>query len=224
MKSIADKAIVLSRTNYGEKDRIITFLTEKNGKLSTLAKSVRGQKSRLAGGVELFSISEISYIAGKSDLRTLTGARLVKHFGSITKDLDKSNLAYDMLKVVGKLSEDGHGQEYFRIVSTAFSCLDDISNDPILVYVWFGVQSLHEMGVLATVKPDHIPKEVTQFNFDYSDQRFVPKEGGLFSQNDLKLLDLSLKSSSPIRLEVARDLTNLASLIRSLLKTNVFEV
>lgn len=47
------RAIVLRRTNYGETDRILNLLTPE-GKKSVLAKGVRREKSKLAGGIELF--------------------------------------------------------------------------------------------------------------------------------------------------------------------------
>jgi len=53
MKITKTKAIVLRRTNYGEADRIIQFITPV-GKISAIAKGVRREKSRLAGGIELF--------------------------------------------------------------------------------------------------------------------------------------------------------------------------
>lgn len=224
MKQHSDKAIVLTRTNYGEKDRIVTFLCQKNGKITALAKSVRGQKSRLAGGVELFSIAEISFIEGKGDLKTLTGARLTRHFGSITKDLDKSGLAFEMLKILGKSMQQDHGQEYFYVLEKSLECLDDSSYDPQIIELWFGVQMLHRMGVFGEIKPDTIPVGVNRFNFDYSDHRFVANQPGMFDQNDLKLLHLALHGNAPIKLDGNRDLQKLTSLIRSLLKTSVFEV
>ena len=44
------QAIVLRRTNYGEADRILQLLTPE-GKKSVMAKGVRKEKSKLAGGI-----------------------------------------------------------------------------------------------------------------------------------------------------------------------------
>ena len=51
-------AIVLRRTNYGESDRILSLLTPE-GKIAVLARGVRKEKSRLAGGIELFSTDDV---------------------------------------------------------------------------------------------------------------------------------------------------------------------
>ena len=58
MKVERTRAIVLKRTNYGEADRILQLLTT-YGKRNVIAKSVRREKSRMAGGIELFSICEV---------------------------------------------------------------------------------------------------------------------------------------------------------------------
>ena len=68
------RAIVLRRTNYGESDRILNLLTPE-GKVAVLAKGVRKEKSRLAGGIELFSISDVVIHQGRSNLGILTGAK-----------------------------------------------------------------------------------------------------------------------------------------------------
>ena len=51
---IRTKALVLRRTNFGEADRIINFLTEQ-GIISAIAKGVRKEKSKLAGSTTNFA-------------------------------------------------------------------------------------------------------------------------------------------------------------------------
>ena len=73
-KDIRTKAFVLRRTNFGEADRIINFLTEQ-GVIACIAKGVRKEKSKLAGAVELFTLSEITVHAGRNNkLGVLTSA------------------------------------------------------------------------------------------------------------------------------------------------------
>lgn len=62
---IVTSGIVLNRINFGEADRILTVITPDQGKLSLIAKGVRKEKSKLAGGIELFSVSNISFIPPK---------------------------------------------------------------------------------------------------------------------------------------------------------------
>ena len=69
-RSTRTKAIVLRRTNYGEADRILQFLTPL-GRQGALARGVRREKSRLAGGIELFAISDIVITEGRGELGLL---------------------------------------------------------------------------------------------------------------------------------------------------------
>ncbi|MCA9348456.1 DNA repair protein RecO, partial [Candidatus Saccharibacteria bacterium] len=62
---LTTRAIILRRINYGEADRILTMLTSDFGKIRLIAKGVRKQKSRMAGGLELFGVSEINFIKGR---------------------------------------------------------------------------------------------------------------------------------------------------------------
>jgi DNA repair protein RecO (recombination protein O) len=80
VKSLQTKAIVLSRTDYGEADRILTFLTPHEGKLRLMARGVRKAKSKVAGGIELFSTSDISFLRGRGEIGTLISARLRKYY------------------------------------------------------------------------------------------------------------------------------------------------
>ena len=66
------KAIVLRRTNYGEADRILTLLTPL-GQRNAIARGVRREKSRLAGGIELFAVSDVVLHRGKGSLYTMAG-------------------------------------------------------------------------------------------------------------------------------------------------------
>ena len=73
MKSERLRAIVLRRTNYGEADRIVQFLTPM-GRRSAMARSVRKEKSRLAGGIELFAVCDVVLTKGRGNLAVLTSA------------------------------------------------------------------------------------------------------------------------------------------------------
>ena len=67
MKQQTTPAIILRRTNYGEADRIVTFLTP-IGKIRAMVKGVRRSKSKLAGGIELFSESTVTFLETRGDL------------------------------------------------------------------------------------------------------------------------------------------------------------
>src|SRR2546430_6710542 len=98
MKQLVTPAIILARIDYGEADRIITMLTPGHGKLRLLAKGVRRVRSKLAGGIELFSVSTITFIQGRSELGTLVSTRLQQYYSHIVQDLDRTMAGYELIK------------------------------------------------------------------------------------------------------------------------------
>ena len=104
--TISDSAIILSRTDYGERDRILTLLSAEHGKLRAIAKGVRAAKSKLAGGIELFAENKLVLLEGKGELYTVISSQMSRYFGGISKDIDASMYVYDCLKAVNKLAPD----------------------------------------------------------------------------------------------------------------------
>jgi DNA repair protein RecO (recombination protein O) len=123
-RTINTQGVVLSRTDFGEADRIIHFLTPDHGKVTGIAKGVRKSKSKLAGGIELFSVSELTFIVGKSEIYTIISARLEKHFDNITKELERTNVGYETIRLLNKATEDNPEPEYFNLLTHVFEALN----------------------------------------------------------------------------------------------------
>ena len=154
MKPIVTKGIVLTRTDFGEADRIITFLTAHHGKLRAIAKGVRKSRSKLAGGIELFSISELTFIKGRGEIHTLISTRLDKHFGKIVTQLDRTQAGYAILKLLNRATEDQPEPAYFDLLSQAFEALDDLDINPNLTKLWFEMQLLKLSGHSPNLRTD----------------------------------------------------------------------
>ena len=97
------RAIVLRRTNYGEADRILQLLTPK-GKRSVMAKGVRRERSKLAGGIELFALCDVVLRLGRGNLALLTSSRLVAFYRHILEDYDRMQFAYTSMKLIASAS------------------------------------------------------------------------------------------------------------------------
>ena len=199
MNKTIDQAIVLRRVNYSEKDRVLTALSKENGKISVFAKGVRGQKSKLSAGVELLNINEFSFIDGRSNLKTLTGSRIITFNDNIVKDIKKTNFCFEALKLITKIVEDNEGQEYFDVLKNYLISINDDLLDYRLVEVWFTLRILAISGVM----PDIIfesDDSTKNYFFDYDKQIFIDKDTGDFTKNDIKLLRLLRQQSKPIKL------------------------
>lgn len=201
MRQQVTQAIILSRTDYGEADRILTVLTPDHGKLRLLGKGVRKVKSKLAGGIELFSVSDITYIQGRGDIGTLVSTRLHAHYGHIVTDLERTMAGYECIKTLNRLTEDEAEQEYFELLTQVFAALDDHSVPLPMVQVWFIAQLLRLGG--------HMPNLVTDtegaklqpgegYDFSFESVCFDPSsEQGRFTADHIKLLRLLFAGHAP---------------------------
>ncbi len=199
MNTIITQGIVLRRTNYGEADRIVQFLTPDQGKISVVVKGVRRLKSKMAGGVELFSISNLSFIKGRGELGTLVSAQLQTHYGNITKDITRVQLGYDLIKLLNATVEDDAGPEYFELLQAALAALDDANLSAELVQVWFTARMLQETGHTPNTRTtmDSQPLEADKtYDFSLDDMAFAEHPGGAFGKNEIKFMRLLFSDAS----------------------------
>lgn len=193
MKPIRTKAIVLRRTNYGEADRILQLLTPDYGKLSVIAKGVRREKSKLAGGIELFAVCDVSVIPGKGDMGTLTSSRLDTFFGHIIEEYDRLNFGYESIKQVGQSIEAVAEPAFFDLLKTTFASLDDMSIYEKITATWFWLQLGILLGVGLNLSTDENGMklvEESRYNFSDDPMAFVFHEQGRFTTQHIKLLRL----------------------------------
>jgi DNA repair protein RecO (recombination protein O) len=204
MNSTRTRAIVLRRTNYGEADRIVQLLTP-GGKRSVIAKSVRREKSRLAGGIELFAICDVVIGDGKGDLGILTSARLVQFYSHIMQDYERMQFAYTTIKLITKASEMVDEPEWYDILSEVLMALDVHSIPLELVQTWF---YLHYAGLLG--HEINLDRDIDShklladqlYRYDETEQGLRPVVTGEIGSEHIKLLRLiatrSLKTLAQI--------------------------
>lgn len=193
MKPIRTKAIVLRRTNYGEADRILQLLTPDHGKISAMAKGVRREKSKLAGGIELFAISDVTLVSGKSEIWTLTGAKLDTFFAHILTDYERLQFGYEAIKQVSKVAEQVSDPAFYTLLETALASLDDasIALDITVSWFWLQLAILEGQGLnLATDVNGMKLVEDKNYSFDPDAMAFFFHENGDFTTEHIKLLRL----------------------------------
>lgn len=198
MRQITTPAIILRRTNYGEADRIVTFLTP-TGKLRAIVKGVRRSKSKLAGGIELFSESTVTFIEGKSDLATIVSTRLNVHWDGIVGDLQRMMFGYEAMKLIDKVIEDDAERDYYEILKMTLQGLADNTTPLTAVELWFYVRLLRLLGHGVNLKTDQNGKNLvddTLYTFSAENMCFSPNSSGQYRSDHIKLLRLSL--SQPV--------------------------
>lgn len=218
---ITTTGIVLARTDFQEADRIITVLTPDHGKIRLIAKGVRRAKSKLAGGIELFSISDITYLPGRGEIGTLISSRLRMHCGQIVTDIQRTMLGYDFLKRMNRLTEDEAGKEYFDVLSASLVGLDNLELPQDLVELWFTMQLLKITGHSPNLQTDIAGKALQvdkKYVFEFDDMAFALQAGGPFTANHIKLLRLGIGTNKPGELVNVMGAEKLAGSVLALAK------
>ncbi len=226
MRQLLTTAIVLSRVDYGESDRIVTVLTPDYGKLPLMARGVRKLKSRLAGGIELFSVSEIGFVRGRGEVGTLVSARLIQYYGSILRDMDRVQMGYVLIKLLHRATEDNVEADYFELLQQALAALDEAGIDLRLIELWFQAQLLRLSGHTPNLKTDVSGSDLVAdqtYAFDFGAVAFRSEAAGRTTAAHIKTLRLLFSTHPPAVLQrvqgTSQLLADVAPLITSLLST-----
>lgn len=199
MNTRRTKALVLRRTNYGEADRVVTFLTPE-GHVSAMARGVRREKSKLAGGIELFAISDITLHRGKGKLDVVTSARLERFYGSILNDYDRLQFGYEAINAVTPASDAVMEPEWFSVLETVFDGLDSDEIPLQLVQVWFWLRYAdltgYELNLARDVAGNKLEAE-RKYMYDVSERGLRPSEQGEITADHIKFL--RLVAAKPLR-------------------------
>jgi DNA repair protein RecO (recombination protein O) len=186
------RVLVLRRTNYGEADRIVKLLTPE-GQLSVMAKGVRREKSKLAGGIELFAISDVTIHTGKGDLGILTSARLEKFYGHIVEDYDRLQFGYETINAVSRASDSNDDSSWFSILEQVYDGLDR-TNVPIqLVQSWFYLHYADLTGYELSLERDVMGNKLEadrRYMYDVGEKGLRPSEQGDITADHIKYLRL----------------------------------
>ncbi len=200
MNQLVTNGIVLSRTNFREADRIIKLITPDSGKISLIAKGVRKPKSKMAGGIELFSVSILTYIKGKGDLGTLVSARLDKHYGNIVKNIDRVQLGYELIKALDRATEDQPEEVYFTLLQQSFVALNDDQIDTVLIRFWFNAQLIKLSGYTPNLVTDIHGKKLSaelSYTFDFDNVSFAESSAGSYQADHIKFLRIVFAGNPP---------------------------
>lgn len=188
---IRTKAIVLRRTKYGETDRILNLLTPE-GQFSVLAKGVRKEKSRLAGGIEMFCVSDVVIHQGRGDLGMLTSAKMLTFYQNLLTDFSSLELASQILKQVNKVSNQVDSPELFSLVEQCFSGLHKGLNHQ-LVEAWFLFNLARIGGEETNLHLDTAGQKLSQdirYVWDSIERALAPQEQGNITADHIKFMRL----------------------------------
>ncbi len=203
MKDIRTKAIVLRRTNYGETDRILNVLTP-SGKISVLAKGVRKERSKIAGGIEMFSLSEITVHEGRGELAILTSARTKEFYQGVLANFDRMEAASEIIKRVARAAEQVDSTEYFSLVIQALRAINK-GSDLGLIMAWYYFNlvriSGEQINLYTDTEGDELDADLN-YTWDVTEKALRASESGKISVNEIKMMRLMISLELPLVLRV----------------------
>jgi DNA repair protein RecO (recombination protein O) len=168
-------AIVLSRFDYGEADRIMTLFTPAYGKLKAIAKGVRRPTSRIGGALEPMAELKVALARGRT-FDVVTQVEVTHAWLRLRDTLESAATAWYLAELADRSIEERHETEgLYALLRRAYELLD-AGMESGRVARWYEMHLADELGVRPEVdrcvECDRMLEADEHF-------RWVPPLGGL---------------------------------------------
>jgi len=139
-------AIVLSRFDYGEADRIMTLFTPTHGKFKAIAKGVRRTTSRLGGSLEPLAELRVALARGRT-FDIVTQVEVTHAWLSLRDSLESAATAWYLAELADRSIEERHETEgLYALLKRAYELLD-AGMAAGRVARWYEMNLADELGV-----------------------------------------------------------------------------
>jgi DNA repair protein RecO (recombination protein O) len=149
MAEIRTRAVLLRRVDTGESDRVVTLLTEAQGRVSAIARGARKSRKRFGASLGLFVLAEASLRRGRGGggLFTLTAYDAVQTFPGISTRLGAIAHASYVTELVRELSPPEQQEPaLFTLLLQAYHHLDQHPPGSAALR-WLEIQALTAAGL-----------------------------------------------------------------------------
>lgn len=171
-------AIVLSRFDLGEADRVLTLMTPDVGKIKAIAKGVRRTTSRLGGSLEPFAELRVALARGRT-FDVVTQVSVTHAWLRLRDSLESAATAWYLAELADRSLEERHAAEpLYALLRRAYELLD-AGMAAGRVARWYEMHLLDELGmrpeVDRCVECDRVLEAEGRF-------RWVPPLGGVLCE------------------------------------------
>jgi DNA repair protein RecO (recombination protein O) len=168
-------AIVLSRFDYGEADRIMTLFTPAHGKLKAIAKGVRRTTSRLGGALEPLAELRVALAHGRT-FDVVTQVEVTHAWLSLRDSLESAATAWYLAELADRSIEERHEAEgLYALLRRAYELLD-AGMASGRVARWYEMNLADELGVRPEVDRCVECDRMLEADEEF---RWVPPLGGI---------------------------------------------
>ena len=144
MDTNKQKAFVVHSKPYKETSLIVTFLTERKGKVNAVAKGAKRKKSKFSGNLEPFQLLSIDY-GGRSNLKTLFLAESIEPYKDFVESENLFSAFYVNELINFLLPYSDESTELFKIYRDCIQNLKAEKNIEIVLRI-FELKVLSELG------------------------------------------------------------------------------
>jgi DNA repair protein RecO (recombination protein O) len=118
-RSYSLEAVIIKRYVFGEADRLLTIFSNRQGKISVVAKGTRRIHSRKAPHMELFKRVQL-FIARTRSLDIITEAATIESYQHLRGQLERIAYAYRLVEIIDRLcpEREPHPVIYDSLIST----------------------------------------------------------------------------------------------------------
>lgn len=145
MSNAKINGVVLSESNMGDFDKMLTILTPNYGKISCVAKGARRPKSALLAGTQMFCFGEYLVYKG-SQTYHINSVEPIEVFYNLRIDLDKLKYAVHINKIVQDVTHEN--QNCYKILQLVLNTLYTISETDKNLDMVLGVFKLRLLCIL----------------------------------------------------------------------------
>jgi DNA repair protein RecO (recombination protein O) len=207
-RDLRTEAIVLRRTDYGEADRILQLLTPE-GKRSVIAKGVRKEKSKLAGGIELFSVSEVVIHEGRTEMGILTGAKLLEYYDAFVKDIELIEMGGAMMRSVSARAEQVESPEFYKILKQSLQVMQKHAREESrwkdVLRAWWGINLTRVSGEDVNLKYDTDGEKLLvdgRYYWDEEQSALAKAAAGRIGADHIKMMRLMASGPAELSMKV----------------------
>jgi len=201
-------AIVLRSWPYGESDRIVTFLTERHGKITGIARGAKRSIRRFSNSLEPFSLVNLSFQDRiHSGLAFILASDLQRSFPKLSISLEKITFASYCVEITdGLIGEREESGAIFEHLKNSLIHLDE-SSASLLYLIRFELKLL----TLAGYQPSLDKCRRCGKNHRRGESLlwyFSPRDGGVLCQScsaSRKESQLLLGSALDLMIDLQRD-------------------
>ena len=145
MGTIKTSGIIISESNLGDYDKMLTMLTPGLGKISCVAKGARRPRSALLAGTQLFCFGEYMMYKGTSTYH-INSCETIEIFYHLRTDLDKLKYAVHMNKIIQEVTEEN--ENCYRILQLYLNTLYVVAEKDENLDFILGIFKLRLLGIL----------------------------------------------------------------------------